>query len=159
MAKYKRIGIVRGLYYYEFGTELTDFLSAVGCTPVLSNVRDSRSLPKGIFAPLDGACMPVKAYISHAAQLLNEDIDALLVPRAVKCSRNGFTCPKVIGAPELVRCALRPHIPVIDTRLKGNLTGFLTRTGWPFWPNATSTISRPRLRQRKRRCAALPAPA
>lgn len=124
-----KVGVPRALYYYEYGDVLVMFLRYLGCEAVLSSPREPKVLPRELFAPADGACLPVKVFLSHVKNLLEGDADAVLVPRTVKCTENGFTCPKVIGVPELVKYALRPQKPVIVTELRGNLGRFLSDTG------------------------------
>jgi predicted nucleotide-binding protein (sugar kinase/HSP70/actin superfamily) len=106
-----RIGIPRGLLYYYYGDVWRDFCRALGAEPVVSPETTRSVLAAG--GSIDEVCLPVKAFYGHALALAGK-VDRLFLPRVVSLAPNHYTCPKIIGLPDIVRTSLpggRPLSP------------------------------------------------
>ena len=51
-------------------------------------------------------CLPVKLFMGHVLDLLDQGVDKILLPRMTDRHRTNFFCPKLIGLPEIVKHTL-----------------------------------------------------
>ncbi|HWR08141.1 acyl-CoA dehydratase activase-related protein [Sporomusa sp.] len=107
-----RIGVPRGLLYYEYGNLWQHFFEALGAQVVVSDETTQKMLTTG--GMLDEVCLPLKVYVGHAASLAGK-ADCLFVPRIVSVARQMYTCPKMMGLPDLIRSNLSNVPELIDT--------------------------------------------
>jgi len=119
-----RIGIPKGLYYYEYGDLWTRFFEELGHECVFSEGYEPFSI-----SCTDEACLPIKAYHKYTQELLKKDIDFLFSPRIVKCTQKGFTCPKIIGINEMIRASLKPAVKLITPEFNGEFKPFFADIG------------------------------
>ncbi len=89
------------LYYYYFPF-WESFLTACGAKVKLSPPTNKSILQRGLELAEGEICLPVKAFIGHVAVLASE-VDYLLAPRVVKPVKKGYSCPKLLGLPDIVR--------------------------------------------------------
>jgi len=95
-----RIGIPRGLLYYHYGEIWKEFLQQLGAEVIVSGETSRKTLNYG--STLDEVCLPVKAYFGHAYEV-SHDVDYLFVPRIVSTAKGQYTCPEMIGVPDMLR--------------------------------------------------------
>jgi len=95
-----RIGIPRGLLYYQYGKVWETFLRNLGAEVVVSGGTSTKTLYYG--STLDEVCLPVKAYFGHAYEVC-QDVDYLFVPRIVSAAKGQYTCPEIISLPDMLR--------------------------------------------------------
>ena len=127
-----RIGIPRGLFYYYYGDIWESFLSELGAEVVVSGETSKNTLNYG--STLDEVCLPVKAYFGHAYEISRE-VDYLFVPRIVSTAKGQYTCPEMIGLPDMLRSNI-PNLPkVIETTI--NL-----RSNWHDLYHAVTTVGK-----------------
>ena len=119
-----KIGIARGLYYHEYGDLWQRFFEALGHECVLSAGTFTKTQRCS-----DEACLPVKAYFAYTEELLKKDVDCLFTPQIIKCTENGFTCPKVIGINAMLRASLKPSVKLISPAFDRDLKAFFAETG------------------------------
>ncbi len=119
-----KIGIVKGLYYYEYGDLYIHFLQKLGHKCVMTETCDT-----SCSLCTDEACLPVKIYHKNAVELLAMGIDCLFSPIIVKCTKCGFTCPKVIGINDMLNASLRPCVKMVTPDFSGDFKTFYARTG------------------------------
>lgn len=124
-----KIGIPRGLYYFEAGDIWQTFLESLGYDVVLSQPTDRTLLEEGCRDCTSGACLPVKAYHGHVKSLLEEDVDCVLLPRVVRPFDKAYSCPKVIGVNDMIRSSLKPGVRTVEPALRGSLLDFCVETG------------------------------
>lgn len=103
------IGIPRGLLYYYYGNVWKEFLELLGAEVIISQPTTKEKLLCGSVA--DEVCLPVKVFLGHANELSRE-VDYLFVPRVVSVAKNQYTCPKMMGLPDMLR-TITP-CPIID---------------------------------------------
>lgn len=100
-----RIGIPGGLLYYRYEKFITGFFDTLGADTVYSVNANKKILDKGINCCIDEACLPMKIFHGHAADL-KDKCDALLIPRIMNCEYGESICPKFSGLPEMVRSGI-----------------------------------------------------
>lgn len=124
-----KIGIPRGLYYYEQGDMWECFLKALGEDVILSDKTDEKIIKEGAALCTDGACLPIKAYHGHIANLMEKGAEALFMPRIVKPYNDMFTCPKVMGVNDMIKSSFECNVKILEPTLSKNLQSFCFRTG------------------------------
>jgi predicted nucleotide-binding protein (sugar kinase/HSP70/actin superfamily) len=126
----RRIGICRALHAYHHFAFWRTFFAELGWEVVLSAPTNRPVVELGVRLSPAELCLPVKAFLGHAAGL-KDRVDALFLPRVV-CTRVArdwfFGCPKAIALPDLTRAVLEslPVIvePVLDEQLQTEAQSF-----------------------------------
>jgi predicted nucleotide-binding protein (sugar kinase/HSP70/actin superfamily) len=85
------------------------FFAGVGAEVVVSRPTDKAILGQGVEAALEEVCLPVKVFFGHVLDLRGR-VDLVFVPRIVSVEPRAYTCPKLLGLPDMVRAAL-PDLP------------------------------------------------
>lgn len=105
------VGIPRGLLYYYYGDVWEEFFRRLGAEPVVSRETDWAMLEAG--GCVDEVCLPVKAFFGHVRSLAGR-VDVLFVPRVVSMAAGAYSCPKIIGLPDIIRSTVPDAPPLID---------------------------------------------
>lgn len=106
-----RIGLPQGLLYYQYGTVWERFFREIGAEVVVSGETSRQTMDCG--SALDEICLPAKVYYGHAVSLYSE-VDYLFVPRIISVHKQQYTCPKIIGMPDMLRTNSGQLPPLID---------------------------------------------
>ncbi|MCK4262144.1 hypothetical protein KAX00_03460, partial [bacterium] len=109
-----KIGIPRSLLYYHYFPLWKSFFEELGLEVVLSSPTNKKILENGVKKAVDDACLPVKLCFGHVMELADK-VDYLFVPRLVSVEEDAFTCPKLIGLPDMLRASLDKLPPLLDT--------------------------------------------
>ncbi|MCK4326758.1 hypothetical protein KAW55_08400, partial [bacterium] len=109
-----KIGIPRSLLYYHYFPLWKSFFEELGLEVVLSSPTNKKILENGVKKAVDDACLPVKLYFGHVMELADK-VDYIFVPRLVSVEEDAFTCPKIIGLPDMLRASLDKLPPLLDT--------------------------------------------
>ncbi|MBS4023083.1 MAG: hypothetical protein KGZ79_11805 [Dethiobacter sp.] len=163
-----KVGIPRALLYYHYYPAWNAFFTALGAEVVLSGETTKTILDNGVRAAVDEACLPVKLYLGHLADLHAKGVDFIFSPRVISVERKKYLCPKFLGLPEIARFGL-PGLPqVLDTEIninqsyektKRNIYRLASRFNRRPWV-AGKAIKRAKLAQEiyesKLRCGATP---
>ncbi|MGI6485737.1 MAG: acyl-CoA dehydratase activase-related protein [Tepidanaerobacteraceae bacterium] len=111
-----KIGIPRALLFYHFYPLWKTFFENLGFQVILSPETNKKILERGIDLAVDDACLPVKLYHGHVAELIG-NVDILFVPRIISIHPKEYICPKFLGLPDIIKCNV-PNLPfVIDTEI------------------------------------------
>ncbi|QDR81061.1 acyl-CoA dehydratase activase-related protein [Sporomusa termitida] len=126
-----RIGLPRGLLYYEYGDLWQNFFAALGARVIVSEETTKAMLTAG--GVLGEVCLPLKVYVGHTVSLAGK-ADCLFVPRIVSVARQMYTCPKMMGLPDIIRSNINNLPEVIDTDVslrqrQGSLAEAILRIG------------------------------
>lgn len=113
---HKKVGIPRGLFYYKYFPLWKCFLEELGAEIMVSEETNKSVVDTGVSICADDACLPVKVFCGHAAQLAGK-VDYLFIPRFTSISRNEYVCPEFGGIPDLVRHTVEGAPVVIDTEV------------------------------------------
>ncbi len=104
------VGIPRGLLYYYYGDVWDGFFRRLGADPVVSPETTQSVIEAG--GCIDEVCLPVKAFFGHARALADK-VDLLFLPRVVSAAAGHYSCPKIIGLPDIMRAALPGGPPLV----------------------------------------------
>ncbi len=111
-----KIGIPRALFYYQFYPFWKIFFESLGHNVILSSPTNKEILKKGIELCVDDACLPIKIFHGHVADLMGK-VDVIYVPRIISIEPKEYICPKFLGLPDMIRNSI-PNLPnIIDTGL------------------------------------------
>ncbi|MGE5485223.1 MAG: acyl-CoA dehydratase activase-related protein [Ignavibacteriales bacterium] len=96
------VGIPRGMLFYEFYPMWRAYFHALGVAQATSQQPSRRVVDEGILCAVDEACLPVKVFLGHCLDM-SRRCDMLFVPRMVSVEPGAYTCPKLLGLPDMVR--------------------------------------------------------
>ncbi len=96
------IGIPRALFFYEYEAFLRVFFRSLEVSVLLSPPTNPSILDAGTKLCTDECCLPVKVFFGHVAALSGK-CECVLVPRLVSVARREYTCPKLLGLPDMLR--------------------------------------------------------
>jgi predicted nucleotide-binding protein (sugar kinase/HSP70/actin superfamily) len=111
--KYK-IGMPRGMLYYDYYPFWNEFFQELGLEVVVSPKTNKEILNEGVLSCVDEACLPVKVMHGHA-NYLKDKVDFLFIPKIMSIRKKEYCCPKILGLPEMIVNSVDGLPPVIDT--------------------------------------------
>ncbi len=118
MAANPVVGVPRALLYYEYGPVWEGFLTALGAEVRVSRPTGRATIDRGVGSALDEACLPVKVAYGHCLELVAAGAEYLFVPRVFSVEPRAYSCPKLLGLPDMVRLAVPDRVtllaPLID---------------------------------------------
>ncbi len=117
-----KIGIPRGLFFYQYYPLWKTFFEELGAEIAVSGHTNRRILDMGVKSCVDEACLPVKVFFGHVLDLADK-VDYLFIPRLTSVSRKEYICPKFGGLPDMVRHSLYGLPPIIDTEINLRKSG------------------------------------
>lgn len=91
-------------------------LEGIGAEVIVSRPTGKGLLQNGVRHCVDDICVPVKLYYGHVLDL-KSSVDYLFVSRMVSVEKNDsdtYTCPKLIGLPDMIKSSLDCLPPIID---------------------------------------------
>ncbi|MDP2871343.1 MAG: acyl-CoA dehydratase activase-related protein, partial [Bacillota bacterium] len=113
MSNQVAIGLPRALLYYEYGAAWEEFLRILGAVPLLSGPTTRAKIEAGLCEALDEACLPVKVAYGHCLHLA-EQVDRIFVPRVVSTEPRAYSCPKLLGLPDMIRLAVPGPVSILS---------------------------------------------
>ncbi len=118
------VGLPRALLTYDLAPLWSGFLRALGAEVRYSPPTSKALIERSIERAYTDSCFPLKLLHGHVAQLLDEGVDYLLVPNAIRMGRKGgeedqhYACPLVQAAPYIVDAVFdlgdRLLAPIVD---------------------------------------------
>ncbi|HEY3316566.1 MAG TPA: acyl-CoA dehydratase activase-related protein [Bacillota bacterium] len=135
-----RVGVPRALLYHEYAALWTAFLAGLGLEVVVSDPTSKSIVDAGVKEAVDEACLPVKVFYGHVIDLRRKGVDYIFLPRVVAVERRAYSCPKLLGLPDMIRHTVKPLPPLIDetvnvARKPRQIYGALWRATAPFTRN------------------------
>lgn len=142
----RKIGFPSTLFYFLYYPFWHSFFSSLGFEVVTSQPTTKFSLDLGVKEAVNDACLPIKLYHGHVAEL-KDKVDVLFLPRMVsvrKLDAETF-CPKFLGLPDMIRNSIDDLPRIIDEKVdlaKGRFAEWrlcrriarqLDTHGWPVW--------------------------
>jgi len=101
----KRVGIAASLLYYHYFYLWKTFFEELGLEVVVSSPTNKKIVENGVKKAVDDICLPVKLTFGHVMDLAGR-VDYLFIPRLVSLEPDAFTCPKIIGLPDMIKANL-----------------------------------------------------
>jgi len=95
------IGLPQALVYHKYFPLWREFFTELGAEVAVSRPTDKRVLNAGLEAAESELCLPVKLFFGHVLELADE-VDFVFVPRIVAVEGDAFTCPKLLGLPDMI---------------------------------------------------------
>ena len=96
-----KIGIPRGLFYYQNRFMWKYFFDKINCETVISNKTNREIINLGIKYSNDEMCLSLKTYVGHVASLINR-CDYILVPRIDNYGLKNQSCTNFLAAYDIV---------------------------------------------------------
>ena len=111
-----KVGIPRALSYYRYFPFWKSLLEGLGAEVVVSRHTGKHLLEDGVRHCVDDICVPVKLFYGHVLDLVDK-VDYLFISRLVSVEKgegDTYTCPKLIGLPDMIKSSLSGLPPIID---------------------------------------------
>lgn len=111
-----KVGVPRALSYYRYFPLWKTLLESLGVEVVVSRPTGRQLLEEGVRHCVDDICVPVKLYYGHLLDL-KDRADVIFVQRLVsveKCESDTYTCPKLIGLPDMIKSSLEDIPPLVE---------------------------------------------
>jgi len=83
-----RIGMPRGMYFYERFPFWNRFLSELGFDIILSSTTNKEVVNDGVDAVVAEPCFPIKVMHGHVNDLLKKEVDYIFIPHLVNSETN-----------------------------------------------------------------------
>lgn len=96
-----KVGIPRGMLYYELYPMWKAYFNSLSIELVLSPKTNKDILNSGIIHCVDEACLPVKIFHGHV-DYLKDKVDYIFIPKIISLYKKEFGCPKHLGLPDMV---------------------------------------------------------
>lgn len=109
-----RIGLPRALLYYNFQPALDQLLRLDNAEVVVSSATNKLKLNQGLALCEDEVCLPVKVMMGHVHSLMDQNVDAIFVPRVVSLEKRRYICPKFLGLPDMVKNNFGSSVQIIS---------------------------------------------
>lgn len=97
-----KIGIPRGMSYYDFFPVWYEFFNELGAEVVVSQKTNKDILNMGVLNCVDDACLPVKVFHGHAYSI-KDNVDYMFIPRIISLGKREYECPKILGLSAMVK--------------------------------------------------------
>lgn len=107
------VGIPKGLFYYRYYSFFSRYLKELNIKTITSHDTNKLTLNNGVHYSVDEACLPIKIFHGHVAELINK-CDLIIVPRIMQIYDGEYVCPKFCGLPEMILNSI-PNVPIITT--------------------------------------------
>ncbi len=123
-----KIGFPRALFYYLYFPFWHTFFTELGFEVVCSEPTNKLSLDLGVQETVNDACLPIKIYHGHVAEL-KDKVDVLFLPRMVSVRKldSEVFCPKFLGLPDMIRNSIEGLPRIIDDKVD------LSKGFYPLW--------------------------
>ncbi len=113
-----KIGIPRGMNYYNYYPFWYGFFTYLGIEPVLSSPTTKKTISRGSELVVPETCLPVKIFMGHVLDLIdNKGIDVIYVPSHQSIAPKIYNCSKIRGLPDLVRNVVKRNFLLIEPTL------------------------------------------
>jgi len=109
-----KIGIPRGLTYYNYYPLWHAFFTSLGVEVVLSDKTTKKIVSDGSALVVTETCLPVKVYIGHVLNLLEKGVDIIYCPSIQSIEPKIYNCSKIRGLPDLVRNVIKKNYLLIE---------------------------------------------
>lgn len=113
-----KIGIPRGMNYFNYYPFWHGFFTYLGIEPVLSSPTTKKIISQGSELVVPETCLPVKIYMGHVIDLIdNKGVDVIFVPSHQSIAHKIYNCSKIRGLPDLVRNVIKRNFLLIEPTL------------------------------------------
>ncbi|WP_416197644.1 MAG: DUF2229 domain-containing protein [Sporanaerobacter sp.] len=111
-----KIGIPRGMLFYDYYPLWAEFFEELGAKVVVSPKSNKEILNSGVLSCVDECCLPVKVFHGHV-DYLKDKVDYIFIPKIISIRKMEYCCPKILGLPDMVKFSIEDLPPIIDTNI------------------------------------------
>ncbi|WDV44472.1 acyl-CoA dehydratase activase-related protein [Clostridiaceae bacterium M8S5] len=111
-----KIGIPKGLLYYDYIAVWKDFFEELGQEVIISDDSNKKILTDGVSKCIDDACLPVKLYHGHVLNL-KDKVDYIFIPKIISVEKKTYQCPKILGLPAMIKQSIEGLPEILDTEI------------------------------------------
>jgi predicted nucleotide-binding protein (sugar kinase/HSP70/actin superfamily) len=124
-----KICIPRALLYYKYFTLWETFFTELGVEVETTSPTGKKILNRGLEVAENELCLPIKSFFGHVLSGI-EGIDAMFVPRVVSVDPDGYTCPKLLGLPDMVENLIKDLRIPSQAKVISPTVNLKEKTGW-----------------------------
>jgi len=114
-----KIGIPRGLLYYEYYPMWKTFFEELGAEVVVSPPTNQTMLSQGSSRVVADTCLPVKIFLGHVLFLV-EKCDYIFIPAIRSVKNKIYNCSKFLGLPDMTKAVIPESPPILDIDIDVN---------------------------------------
>jgi predicted nucleotide-binding protein (sugar kinase/HSP70/actin superfamily) len=111
-----RIGIPKGMFYFEYSQMWEEFFRSIGCDVVISQDTNKKVMDDGVKYCSNETCLPVKIFHGHVISL-KDKVDYVFISRYQSPRRNEYTCPKMCGLPDMTAVNLGSQVRILEVKI------------------------------------------
>lgn len=111
-----KVGIPKGLIYYDYNIIFEEFFKELGVEVVLSKDTNGDILNDGVKVSVDQACLPVKVFHGHV-ESLKDKVDYIFIPKLISVGKKEYNCPKILGLPDMIKHSISDLPKIIDVEV------------------------------------------
>lgn len=115
----EKIGIPRGMLYYENYPMWEEYFTSLNYEVVSSPKTNKEILNMGIASCVDEACLPIKIFHGHV-EYLKDKVDYIFIPQIIKLYKKEYCCPKILGLTDMIKHSIEDLPNIIDTKFVYN---------------------------------------
>jgi predicted nucleotide-binding protein (sugar kinase/HSP70/actin superfamily) len=123
--------------YYDYLPLWIRYFENLGADIIISSKTNKEIINDGVKYAVDEACLPVKLFFGHVAQLRGQ-CDYIFLPRLMSVKEGEHHCPQFGGLPELIRYSIKDLPPLIDKEINCNKNDLIVSAyeiGWVLTHN------------------------
>lgn len=109
----KKIGIPRGMLFYENFPFWRDYFDGIGYEILISKKTNKEIMDAGILNSVDEACLPVKIIHGHV-DYLKDKVDYIYIPKVISLYKREYCCPKILGLSDMIKNSIDDLPEIID---------------------------------------------
>ena len=114
-----KIGIPRGLLYYEYYPMWKTFFEELGAEVVVSPPTNQTMLSQGSSRVVADTCLPVKIFLGHVLFLVGK-CDYIFIPTIRSVKSKIYNCSKFLGLPDMTKAVIPESPPILDIDIDVN---------------------------------------
>ena len=107
-----KVGIPRGLLFYQFEAMWTTFFETLGAEVVISPETTKKIKEDGLKSTLDADCYSAKLFYGHV-EAIKDEVDYFFVPRFASRKKREVGCPKFIALADILEHTKENMPPII----------------------------------------------
>lgn len=115
----KRIGIPKTLVYFIDSVDWAGIFTVLGYCPVESDKSSYELFKNGFRYSVNDQCFPVKLYMGHVLNLSTRS-DFIFIPQLVSVKDKTYSCPKIVGLPQMVEHTVDELPPILTVEINMN---------------------------------------
>lgn len=124
-----KVGIPRALLYYKYFPLWSTFFAELGVDVKVTSSTGKKILNRGLEVAENELCLPIKAFFGHI--LTDADkVEAIFIPRVVSVDSDGYTCPKLMGLPDMVENLLKDLRVPTEAKILSPTVNLKEKNNW-----------------------------